>query len=308
MSIWLWMAGCGAFRNCDEVDTSSVAELPERLSEAGLFLDPSTEELEPGVLPFEVRFALWTDGASKRRWLRLPEGQPVDTSRPDDWVFPVGTRLFKEFTRDGVRVETRMIERLDSGWSGVSYRGSEDGADAVALPEGEQDAGGTPHDIPEAGHCVACHGGRSSFVLGFSAAQLSGEEGLLDELYQRGVLSDPVTVALPGDELDQAALGYLHANCSHCHNPDRDVGDGQRRCYDPFSNMDLTLPAAVGRLQDAPALVTADSELGDADHSLVLHKITMRNERGRDPSMPPLGTEELDPEGIDLLTRWIERR
>jgi hypothetical protein len=294
----MWMLGlaaCGSFRDCEEIDTSSVSELPERLSDA----------MDPDAMPYEVRFALWSDGAEKRRWLQLPEGTSVDTSAPDDWDFPVGSRLFKEFVRDGAKLETRMIERLDSGWTGVSYRWLPDGSDAVKLPEGELDAGGTPHDVPDASLCVACHGGRASYVLGFSAVQLADQ---LSDLYAQGVLSEPVTVDLPGDELDQEALGYLHANCSHCHNPEREVGVDGSRCYDPENDLDFTLPTHADSVTDLPAIVTADGMLGDSERSYVLHKMSRRNHSAVDPSMPPVGTEEVDPSGLDLLTRWTERR
>jgi hypothetical protein len=287
----LWLAACGSFRDCEEIP---VSPLPERLSEV----------MSPEALPYEVRFELWSDGASKRRWLQLPEGASIDTSQPDDWDFPIGTRLFKEFSQGGTALETRMIERLDSGWSGVAYRWLPDGSDAVAVPAGEEDAGGTAHDVPEARQCVACHGGRASFVLGFSAVQLSS----LQELSDQGLFTDPVAVELPGDELDQEALGYLHANCSHCHNPEREVGVKGSRCYDPSSDIDFTLPSQADSVEDLPAIVTADTFLGDGERSYVLHKMSRRNHSGMDPSMPPLGTEQVDEDGVDLLTRWISRR
>ena len=46
------------------------AELPERLSQTGLAGE--------GVRAFEPRFALWSDGAAKRRWIRLPPGTAIN--------------------------------------------------------------------------------------------------------------------------------------------------------------------------------------------------------------------------------------
>ena len=69
--------------------------------------------------------------------------------------------------------------------------------------------------------------GRSSYVLGFSAVQLAEptepDSLNLDELVRLGLVSDvpAVTPRVPGNETEQAALGYLHANCSHCHNASR---------------------------------------------------------------------------------------
>src|SRR5262245_45194627 len=93
---------CQPFRLCDPVDLAAVGELPERLSATGLFAAQPAESLAPGVRSFRPRFELWSDGASKRRWIWLPPGTQIDTSDMDAWQLPVGTKLWKEFTRDGV--------------------------------------------------------------------------------------------------------------------------------------------------------------------------------------------------------------
>ena len=57
-------------------------------------------------MAFTPTWRLWTDGAVKRRWVSLPPGGTIDTSDPDRWVFPVGTRFFKEFAApDGTLLE-----------------------------------------------------------------------------------------------------------------------------------------------------------------------------------------------------------
>ncbi len=60
------------------------------------------------------------DGAGKRRWIALPPGTAIDGSDPDGWIFPVGTRLWKEFAFDR-RVETRYLERTSEGWRFATY-------------------------------------------------------------------------------------------------------------------------------------------------------------------------------------------
>ena len=84
--------------------------LPQHLRDTGLYADASMSRLQAGVLPFSPQYPLWSDGASKRRWIQLPPGASVDASRPDAWDFPRGTKLWKEFSH-GARVETRFIER-----------------------------------------------------------------------------------------------------------------------------------------------------------------------------------------------------
>src|SRR5690606_29357474 len=136
--------------------------------------------LASGVEPFEPRFPLWTDGAAKRRWIALPPGTTIDTSDPDRWVFPPGTRLWKEFTRDDVRVETRLLERRpDGSWRVVAYQWKDEQTDAEARPDVVQNASTADHDIPSRDDCRSCHSQSPTRVLGFGALQLAHDgEGL----------------------------------------------------------------------------------------------------------------------------------
>src|SRR5262245_1808413 len=88
------------------------SEPPALLSQTGLYTPGTARAVDPQNLTFSPQYPLWTDGAHKRRWIRLPAGSFIDASQPDAWRFPVGTRLWKEFSFDGKPVETRMIERL----------------------------------------------------------------------------------------------------------------------------------------------------------------------------------------------------
>src|SRR5687767_11906636 len=84
----------------------------DTLAGTGLCLDAGCMQISPNVREYEPRFGLWADGATKRRWLYLPPGTTIDTSDMSYWVFPIGTKVWKEFARDGTRVETRYIEKL----------------------------------------------------------------------------------------------------------------------------------------------------------------------------------------------------
>src|SRR6185295_6866071 len=125
--------------------SAPIDALPERLSETGLYADLARDAIAPGVLPYRPRFELWSDGAEKRRWLAVPAGTQIDDADPDDWVFPDGTRIWKEFVRDGTRVETRLIAKVDSKWLAQAYVWRDDESDAIAAPAGYIDARGTPH-------------------------------------------------------------------------------------------------------------------------------------------------------------------
>ena len=121
----------------DFPDAKSAREF--LLSETGLYLDMATKELAPDLIEYEPAYKLWSDGAEKRRWLRLPRGTQIDTSDMDHWVFPIGSMFFKEFALDGRKLETRIVARLgadaDDYFMGA-FRWNEDESDAVFVREG----------------------------------------------------------------------------------------------------------------------------------------------------------------------------
>jgi hypothetical protein len=303
--------GCQPYRKCDPVDESAVGKLPERLSLTGLYAPETSDVLAGDVWSFRPRFELWSDGASKRRFIRLPPGARIDTSDMDSWQLPVDTKLWKEFTRDGIRVETRLLQRLPGGWIGLAYLWQKDGSDAIAAPYGAIDALGTPHNVPASNECDGCHGGRSSHVLGFSAVQLAqppeADSLSLDELVRRELLSHAPDVPphVPGNETEQAALGYLHANCSHCHNASRPSRAGAR-CFDPENDLDFSLRANEGTAASETSAyrTTTDAvEPGRPDDSSLIELVSQRS---RFKQMPPLATEVVDTTAVALLRRWIE--
>jgi hypothetical protein len=200
---------------------------PTLLSETGLYADIVAGTLAEGVMPFSPQFWLWTDSADKHRWVKLPPGTQINTSNMDFWTFPQGTKLWKDFWRDGVRVETRILWKQGQGaadWFMMAYKWNAEQTEAMAMPDGELNALGTEHDIPSQEACSTCHRNMRDRAIGFSAVQLSyaAEPGnvTLDQLVQMGALSAapaaPITV--PGTDVEKAAFGYLHANCGMCHN------------------------------------------------------------------------------------------
>lgn len=311
--------------------------LPEVLSETGLY-EADMVTLGPGVRPFRPRFQLWTDGAAKRRWIYVPEGEQIDTSNMDFWDFPNGTKLWKEFSRDDKRVETRLLERKSNGvWVMVAYQWRDDLSDADKVALGVQNASGTEHDIPSEDQCWNCHNQVSSRVLGFSAIQLAHDAGAevpgtpqqdewtLSGLEDAGLLTDapPADLSLPGNEIEQTALAYLHVNCGHCHNPNSSVqarvdmelwllvegvvtGDvTQTTTYQTTVEVEASLAA------DAPPggthRITGDiTDINDPDDLAKSVLYSRFNSLGEDYSMPPLGTEIIDPAGEAAIKDWIE--
>jgi hypothetical protein len=275
------------------------------LSQTGLYRDMASKELAPDLIEFEPAYKLWSDGAQKRRWLRLPAGTKIDTSDMDHWVFPVGTVFFKEFALDGKRLETRVVARLgpepDDYFMGA-FRWNDDESDAEFLRDGESDVRGTEHDVPEVKRCFTCHNGDRGRSLGYSAVQQPAP---------KAPLSDPPAepYVVPGDELAREALGYLHANCGNCHNPTgtsrTDTKLTLRLEVSEHTVEDTSIyRSAVGASLDYWLHKGFDLRIapGDPEHSAVLARM---GSRSKDTAMPPFATEKTDSEGLDLVRRWI---
>jgi hypothetical protein len=309
---------------------------PQTLRETGLYANADAFEVDPRHLAFSPQYPLWTDGAAKKRWISLPPGMAIDASDPDAWVFPVGTRLWKEFSFNGRRVETRYIERQTDGeWLYAAYAWSADGRETRLVsengrPAAYQLAGGRTHDIPGVSDCKACHQGSPSRVLGFSALQLSSERDPgalhaeprpaaavdLATLIEKGLVvglpkalqsAPPRIVAASATE--RAALGYMHGNCGHCHNDRgalRNIGLFLRATSDAAARP--AIASAVGQPIRKPAPgQSPDAVLrikpGDPDKSGLVQRIGSRYAALQ---MPPLGTELIDKEAVELIQRWVK--
>jgi hypothetical protein len=299
---------------------------PAALSETGLFTARVNGELTlaPGVREFEPKYWLWSDGLDKKRYIQLPAGAKIDTTDADHWVFPEGTKLWKSFIHEGQLVETRLIERIGAAPDGFRYSTYVwDAADAMDARRMEYldlwvDAANTPHDIPNGLMCERCHNGLKDRVLGFSALQLNHDRPgvTLKTLLDENLLTVPISldIKMPGDEATQNALGYLHANCSNCHNDSPgiplenvpapqmllrvSVNDTTLEATDTYKTAINQLGTAVDENNPGRRRI----EGGNSAQSLVL--LRMGN-RGSEYQMPPIGSELKDMTAIEQLQTWI---
>lgn len=314
---------------------AEVPPPPAWLSETGLYRADGS--VDPRNRPFTPQYPLWTDGADKSRWIRLPAGAVIDVADVDAWRFPAGTTVWKEFAWNGRRVETRMIRaEADGRWTFATYVWNDRQTDAElapaeGLPGVYEIAAGRRHSIPSRSDCRSCHGSSPSRLLGFTALQLSDDRDPLaphaDPL-RPGMLTLRTLVAekrlspprpdlarrpprvVAADPVERAARGYLSANCGHCHN-----------ARGPLASLGFSLLQGVGRDGEvAPSAaspigahtrfvvpgVPPDSTLaiapGDPERSAVAYRLASRRPVSQ---MPPLGTVIVDSQAVDLVRLWI---
>jgi len=322
--------GCDEFEMPADCTIPEGAVLPGELRCTGLYSDWESRTLRCGVTAYAPAYELWSDGAEKQRYVWLPPDQTIDVSNPDDFDYPVGTRFWKEFhvgpAGDQTLGETRYLLRAEAGWLYTAYVWSEDGLTATQENEGVPDLFGTGHTVPSREQCKTCHIGRDEFILGWDFIMLGDEASgltvrdLADQGKLTGLDEALLDLVVPGDEIERAALTYLHANCGvSCHNTTLDATGNPSGLYlrlEVDSLTDVFATAAAGGINHLPGPNSMFSDLPnqpsegyydfrplDPERSLALARMEFR---GSETAMPPLGTHLPDPEGVDLVRSWIE--
>jgi uncharacterized repeat protein (TIGR03806 family) len=316
---------------------SSVTDgFPATLTATGLFADLADLSPAPGLLPYQPNLAFWSDYAIKQRWFTIPDATSRMTwSKDGNWTYPSGTVWVKHFDLElsrgnpatKKRIETRVLVKNDTGSYGVSYRWNEAQTEAMLVADGgtEFDIGiddhGTPHtqrwQIPGRSSCLTCHTPQAGHALSFNTRQLNLDFTInsfagnqLNLLSAHNFLAntpDPVATLArhvrPGETrfpLEQRARSYFAVNCSYCHQG----GGSVSGFWDGREHLTLEQTGLINGV----AVNTGGSSLnryivpGDATHSIVLSRMAGTNGFGR---MPPLGSNEVDPADIQLITEWI---
>ena len=126
------------------VDVGIDADPLATLYGTGLCADKACTQINAGIHAYTPQFPLWADTASKRRWIYLPPGKTIDTSDMDYWVFPQGTKIWKETARNRGQEREETGERVihvSSGGDGprveMSTGGSMFNPEASASPDQE---------------------------------------------------------------------------------------------------------------------------------------------------------------------------
>lgn len=303
----------------------------------GLYDDWAARHIDPANLPFKPGFELWADGAQKSRWIRLPAGGKIDVSDLNEWTFPVGTTIWKEFRLaiggSMKNVETRLLTKLASGaWDMQTYVWSDDQSTATLQATAIQPFPGTTgYEVP-AGKCAACHNHKKDKVLGFEAVLLAAPEatGLTwTQLQTMGALTSTNgnhTVAAAALHIldgtarpaEHAAVGYLHANCgSMCHRPGGGAPFSMRVTVDNIAKKtpdDVTttdvFTGAVNQLSGFTPMGGSGTYYRlrptDNTRSTLYYRMGQRDQlTGGGEQMPPFDTHSVDSVGRKAIDDWL---
>ena len=302
--------------------TTGGGTIPAQLSATGCVLPGDATRPASGLVPFAVNAQLWSDGASKERFLALPNGTSITVAADGDFQLPVGTVLVKNFRLGAQRVETRLFMRhTDGEWAGYTYEWNAQGTDATRVIGGKSvSVGGQTWVFPSEAQCLACHTAASGRSLGLEIAQLNGDllypqtgrtANQINTLNAIQMFNPPLTTspsslpALP-DPLGGSgstaarARAWLHTNCSHCHRPN----GGTPTNLDLRYTTALAATNACNAVPQAGDLGIADARIvapGDASRSVLVARANRRDGLG----MPPLASTVVDTAGVALLRDWI---
>ncbi len=267
---------------------------------------------------YTPQYPLFSFGSAKRRWVYLPPSTPVNNADPDAWVFPKGTVLWKLFSLNGRKIETRMLEKITeapgfASWRVSVYLWRTDQTEADLLV-GNNFYSGPPADRTpyEAGaveavyrvampnQCVTCHRNASDGALGFNYLQLSKPDTPKNilALSQAGVLTNAVMNydQILGTEVQRTAIGYIQGNCAHCHSG---TGPGP---HDFKHRSTVTAGANEAILVSAAASAGLITPANKATSRLYLRPAGLAA-----TIMPPAAfTITPDPVGYTAIGAWID--
>jgi hypothetical protein len=310
----------------DDIE-SSLDGLPEDFACTGLYADVARKDVSNNVYEFEPAVPLWSDGSGKTRWIYLPPGTQIDASSPNEWKFPVGTKMFKEFRVSGRRIETRIFQKTSKDrWSKATYEWNED--ETAALRSDGSDRldlinRGQPYRVPSGSECNQCHEGRKERILGFEMISLAqkGARGMtLQRLIDEDLIApiprrDELEIGDDGTGLGAQALGWLHINCGvSCHNDnqnseayttglrlklDQKQLDGRSSADFEILTTTVGVSATNERWMQRPRIVP-----GSPEESL-LYQLVSRRVSGKNEHMPPIATRIVPQDEVAMLYDWI---
>jgi len=301
--------------------TGGGRQIPTQLSQTGCVNPSAPTQPASGLIPYAPNAPFYSDGAVKARWLALPNGQRITIDGSNDFDFPSGSVLMKNFSIGTQLVETRLFMRHNDGnWAGYTYEWNSGATEANRVVGGKTvQVAGQTWEFPSEEQCLQCHSAAAGRTLGLEIGQLNGDFGYptgrtanqLTTLNSIDTLTPPLTqtpAQLPvipdpfgGAALGQRARAYLHTNCANCHRPSGPAP----------TNLDFRYTTTLANTNACDVAPTGSSlgitnariiAPGSAARSVTVARV---NRTGTD-AMPPLSRHLIDTAGVQLLTSWID--
>jgi uncharacterized repeat protein (TIGR03806 family) len=306
------------------VQTSAGADLvPELLSDSGCVDPADITQPYAGLVPYDINAPFWSDGADKGRFIGIPDGTAISINARDDWEFPPGTVLVKNFRRSGRLIETRHLMRHPDGvWAGYTYEWNAAQTEATRVRNGKtENIDGDDWIFPDEAECLRCHTAVAGFALGPETSQMNRDftypqtgrtHNQLEtfdviSMFASPLQGDPATLPAMPDPTDETAdLGdraraYLHTNCANCHQPGGPTPvniDLRYTTLLPNTNACGIEPTSGDLGINMPQIIFA----GDAARSVLVARM---DDRLNVTAMPPLASILVDTDGVALITAWI---
>jgi uncharacterized repeat protein (TIGR03806 family) len=325
---------------CSRQVRSHIEEpFPSKLSAWQLFTGKPAE-LRPNerVVPYDLNSPLFSDYATKYRFVWMPPGTSAVYDSTEAFEFPVGTVFSKTFgypdaAYQGRRrlIETRLLVHGSNGWVTLPYVWNAAQTEAVldvaadptmvhwTRPSGETIT--INYAIPNANQCKECHDkSKSAVPIGPKARNLNkdfeypeGRENQLTHWTRIGYLRGaPRPAEMPraavwddasSAPLEARARTYLDINCGHCHRPEGSAGtSGLYLTSAPTDSAHLGVcktPVSAGQGSGDLFFDIVD---GKPEASILVHRMDSAAPK---VLMPELGRTLIHREGVELIREWI---
>jgi uncharacterized repeat protein (TIGR03806 family) len=319
---------------CSRGVRAYLDEPPKKLSAWRLFTG-SPSDLKPNqrVVPYELNTQLFSDYATKRRFVWIPPGQAATYRVDDTFDFPKGTILSKTFSYPGDGkerlIETRLLVNTNHGWAALPYVWNaaqteatlDVNADPVEVnwksPSGE--IVNIHYAIPNSNQCKECHDqSKITGPIGPKARHLNRDLDYADGRFNQlaywtrlGILQgvpaqspkQPVWNDPSSGSLDARARAYLEVNCAHCHTPNGSASNTGLYLTDletdPMRIGFCKTPVSAG---NASAGMLFDAVRGHPELSILAHRMASDEPK---IMMPEIGRTMVHREGVDLIREWL---
>lgn len=323
------------------VDLSRVPY--QKLSDYHFFVD-DIKDLKPNnkVLPYQPASELFTDYASKSRFVWMPVGSKANITNPHQIAnLPIGAVLIKNFYYTHLMpnnhrrvIETRLLIHTNNGWQPFTYVWNSTQTEAFLNDDGEMvhlEWKKTPtetihidYEIPSKQMCFECHHknfnsdelipiGIKPYHLNYNYPYSDGLKNQWQKWQETGYLNPPsitfgesaINYKNTVEDLSKRVRSFFDINCAHCHRIDASAGLLPLKFSFPLTATYDGLGVCDDRILPGinPDFFGQHYILPNhPELSLIYHKMNI-NTSGL--LMPPVGRSIINQEALNMMHQWI---